>query len=172
MREKRRNLYTHTQLRHCLAFLLFAVIPYNSFAVDACVENGTVAIILDASKNGNDNYSSDANKGTFKVSYSYGQIRGIAACLSSGYQWGENKTILIDNGVIIHGGEKNGQYCFCKLTYPVVSAWLLIDPGSWFDGVNRNCYTGCVGSCAWWLNRGDPGREDMHRKIYFESVEN
>ncbi|MBQ6110565.1 MAG: hypothetical protein IJL05_04240, partial [Alphaproteobacteria bacterium] len=137
-------------------------IPYNSFALDACVPDDSVALVFDYSKNANDycfygcswcGYNCNGlNKGQFSARHSYspgGYIYGMGACLTSNYQWGDNKAILIDNGSIVVGGEQNGQYCFCKLTFPVVSQWVLIDAGSYFDGINRHCETECHGSCGW-----------------------
>ena len=140
------------------------------FAVDACVPNDTVSIILDSSKSAG-GYAGNGGYWTFKSKYpannnSY-TIQGIAACLTSNYQYGVNKAVLIDNGVVVVGGETSGQYCFCKLTYPVMTSWHLLDANAYFDGINNDCATGCSGACGWHLQNNK-----SFRKSLFNSIQN
>ncbi|MBQ6110646.1 MAG: hypothetical protein IJL05_04675, partial [Alphaproteobacteria bacterium] len=140
--------HTHTQLRHCLAFLLFIIIPYNSFAIDACIEDDSIVIIPIGRTdrqftNGADWYSTDDDGVNVR-------IRGTSACLNDLHgvqQWEvyyENNGILIENGKQVVGGEQNGKYCFCKITYPVVSLWVNRDPAVWASPST------CTSNCAYW----------------------
>ena len=143
------------QLRHCLALLLFAVVPYKSFAVTACVSNDTRAVVLiPASASTGPTGIWDNATQTWKVPFSYGTVHGIAACLSSNYGKGqggiyrENNGILFDNGARVVGGEANGTHCWCKLTYPAVSFWVY-DSSYGYNTIDECTRYGTTGSgCA------------------------
>ena len=159
--------HTHTQLKRCLAFLLFIIIPYNSFAVDACVENDSVTIVLDASINGtNRDYVRYTKE--FTVNFPYGTVSGIGACLSADYQWNSDKTILTDDGATVVGGENNGSYCFCKTVYPIVTRFFgpIKDPAG-YASTGENCHEHCGGNCSWNITN-----IVNDRKFIFQFVQN
>ena len=153
------HTHTHTQLRRCIAFLLFIIVPCSTFAVDACVPNDVVAVVLD----------STVVPGS--------SVRIISACLSSNFglaQLGlykQNNGILIDNGAVVVGGERNVSedgysICWCKIVYPVVSYWFLRD---WNYTYSLSyCSSNCASGCDWIVqNYGD-----LLRKHIYNSIEN
>lgn len=152
--------HTHTQLRRCLAVLLFLIIPYNSFAATACVENNSRAVVLDASKDCNSNCY-DGSWGSSKVTVymPYGTIYGVASCLDSDYGvqgdnsvYTDNNGVLINNGNVVVGGENNGYYCWCRITYPIVSNWIYIAGPSWYlESSHSPCAWRCSADCGYHL---------------------
>ena len=126
-----------------ISFCIMQICP--SFAVDACVEDDTVAIVLDPSASWNAASLSEANC-TWGVSLGNTTIKGICARLSgdtANHPFGYTETQLIDNGTIVIGNERNvdsdgKSACWCKITYPVVSAWSY-----------TYYYTDVPNACAW-----------------------
>ena len=145
------HTHTHTHLRRCLAVLLFAILPYNSFATTACVENDTVAVVLDPSNASNDGDSSyDINNMTWRASYNGSTYYGGAACLSVSGTWWKTENNLIDNGQSVNGGETNGIYCWCRITYPVVSGWIYNGNGApYINGENCRTYNSASWTTGW-----------------------
>jgi len=93
----------------------------------------------------------------------YGTLYGIAACLSSNFGvpdggnisqsiYTDNGGVLIDNGNIVVGGEQNGSYCWCRITYPVVSNWMWIAAPSWYQKTNSPCAWRCQADCGWHIS--------------------
>ncbi|MBQ6109847.1 MAG: hypothetical protein IJL05_00510 [Alphaproteobacteria bacterium] len=165
---------TYKQLKCCLVFLLFTIVPYTSFALDACVENDAVAIVLDSNIGSNSwstydsNFSYNSTYMTFSDPFPYGTIKGIAACLSINlgyYQaYTDNNGVLIDNGKDVIGNERNGRYCWCKITYPFISRWHAIEP---YSSLN-DCVTydgGCSQRCAGYLKNVAKFRAALYNSI-------
>ncbi|MBQ6110283.1 MAG: hypothetical protein IJL05_02790, partial [Alphaproteobacteria bacterium] len=161
--------HTHTQLRRCLAFLLFTIIPYNSFAVDACVPNDTVAVVLNTNTTNNYTYSGIQPKWITGTG-----IRGTSACLSGDHgiapYWehrGKRDFIyrgkLVENDVVVVGGERSGVYCWCKIIYPVVTYWYLILRKKSI----ADCVDICPGNCGW-----DITNEESYQATVFNSIQN
>ena len=123
--------------------------------------NDSTSVILDASVgNGSSYYRTPSSK--VAVYMPYGTLYGIATCLSSDFgttganeetsQMGiytDNNGVLVDNGSIVVGGENNGSYCWCRITYPVVSNWAYIAGPSWYQKVNTSCVQECNADCGW-----------------------
>ena len=61
---------------------------------------------------------------------------GWVANLTDTNNNGETKTVV--------GGEKYGQYCWCKATHPVASRWVFGDD----RGSASNCAGGCANNCG------------------------
>jgi len=157
------------------------------FAVDACVENDVVPVILDASVgessyvptySPNNKYNWNYTTHKWSVNNSYGTVIGTYACLTSNCDTEgleictANNGVLTDNGVEVVGGEHNGYYCWCKIIYPVVSLWL-------YQGAHTSGYTGsplsdCINNCI--LDCGGTGAGITNRVLYrtrlLESVQN
>jgi len=153
--------------------LLFMCILFQNpaFAVDACVPNDTVAVVLDASKN-IDSYGASSSS-TFYA----GQFRGISACLSSRYEreqkefYTDNDGVLVDNNAVVIGGEQNASpegysFCWCKITYPIVSFWFLRD---WiYTYPLSHCVSACADGCGYVVWQYG----DLLRKPLFNSLRN
>lgn len=162
-------LFIHTlaQLRYCLAFLLFAVIPYNSFAVDVCVSDDTVAVVVKGQSTNIGPTAEGQGGVVWKSTNSNGDIviQGTSACLNSLHgvtQWEvytENNGVIIENNAVVVGGERNGKYCFCKITYPVVSLWVNRDPAVWASE------SVCASNCAYWCVQFTYGSSPMLKPL-------
>ena len=124
------------------------IIP--TYAVDMCASNNAVTIVLDPSSTA---YSEQRK--TYPETNTWvatpgtgGIISGTAACLtfvpdsqtySTGYAY---SGILKDNDQEVVGGERNGNYCWCKMTHPAVSAWVYFYGGG-CPSIST-CLSGCV----------------------------
>ena len=132
-------------MKKSLYFAIFAVFAFfiPIFATTMCTINDSVAVILDPSIAGTAGGVFDRTLGTWSVTFPYGTIYGISACVDT--DWGKSrgnyiKTLTDTNGTRVYGNEALGQYCWCKMTHPVASRWV-------FD-LNRSS-TGCNGgNCA------------------------
>lgn len=154
------ELYTYTQLKRCLVFLFLVIVPFNSFAVDACVPNDSQVILLDPESTG---YHYE-NGASWHTSNGY---RGISACISY-YSWNPKyRDVLTDNGVVINGGEALGDKCWCKVIYPVVTKWW---PDGW-DGYGSasGCQSQCASHCSW--SFGDSGYKKLRTDL-FNQIQN
>ena len=111
----------------------------------------TTAIILDPSVPG-DNYTEDKATKTWTTTFSYGTVSGIATCndvpgtYARAYPYPE------------YNFDKNhesgeGVYCWCRMTYPVRSAWVS-------DG-ERSSASDCDSRCAYYCG------DNVQRNSYF-----
>ena len=93
-------------------------------AVPMCAQTTTTATVLDPNIAGL-SYDYNNSLSLWTVSFPYGTINGVSACLSSNYDKSFAGTVsqLTDNGARVVGGETNGEYCWCKMTHPAVSLW-------------------------------------------------
>jgi len=150
--------------------LLFMCILFQNpvFAKELCVSNDTVAIVLDAIINPISYTPTNQDYGkNFSVTTSYGTLVGITACLSGTFNtlpFGIYEGTLIDNSMVITGGEEIGKYCWCKITHPVVSYWGLGDS----DGTgSANCIRNCASNCAQYLYREElPFRSNLFNLLH------
>ena len=99
--------------------LIGVLLSMPAGATTMCALEDTTAVILDPSINGT-SYKSDENTFTWNTTFPYGTIYGVAACLS--VNGGSQGTINPD--LDAGGGEKEGGYCWCKMTHPASSRWV------------------------------------------------
>ena len=127
----------------CALIMMMVTIPVMSATM--CSKNDAITIMLDPSINGNGrDYNKDYS--TWWTSFSYGTISGISACLSSNYGKlrGGYVSDLHDDNKLVVGGEKNGQYCWCRMTHPALSLWAY-----YYDtGSMTACGTDCANNCG------------------------
>ena len=119
--------------------VLCMLITLPVYATTMCALEDTVAVILDPSITGT-GYTRDDNTMTWTVTFPYGTVYGVAACLSvkGGSQGATNATLTAG------GGEREGQYCWCKVSHPVSSLWAFAsDVGS-----AAGCASSCPRSCG------------------------
>lgn len=115
---------------------LFIAIP--AFGTNMCVDDDTVAVVLDGSQNGTGGGSTGT--GEWNVTFAWGRVYGVSACLSANY--GTALDEITDNGAIVVGGESNGIYCYCRMTHPASSRWFY---RIYFQG--NNCARECASYC-------------------------
>lgn len=128
-------------------YLIFLCCLFWGFSAQSntmCVANDTIAIVLDPTIG---YVSCGALTDTsWKAGFPYGTIYGISACLSSNFGKSRGDVVigLQDNGIPVHGGERNfdannNSFCWCKITSPVMSGWIFYE---------RTSYSACTSSCA------------------------
>lgn len=138
-------------------FILFCVVQIHPlFAVDACVEDDVVPIIERVNWNWAEidqgKYVPPSGNGSiiWKISKDDTFLKGTSACLSNDHGvaqfdiYTDNNGVLIDNGKVVVGGERNGKACWCKITYPIVSLWGMRDNSYW------SSLNSCAANCAYW----------------------
>ena len=104
------------------------------YATTMCASEDTTAVILDPSINGTGN-KRDPNTMTWNTTYPYGTIYGVAACLSVK----GNGLGAINYDLDAGGGEREGGYCWCRMTHPASSRWVF---------GNATTVSDCVSNCA------------------------
>ncbi len=115
-----------------------------------CLQNDSVAIILDPSIP-ELSHGVDKSVNTWWTQFPYGRISGISACLdkklSATFLTETKSTYTSNQGEekLVKGGEKYGQYCWCKITHPVSSLWLYHRD----YGNKDTCISNCLGNCSW-----------------------
>ena len=145
-----------------IIMMLIMMITIPTHATTMCAANDTVAVVLDPSLSIT-NYTQNNTEFTFSFWNAQGTYYGIAACLSSAKGRGQGGYVsrLTDtiNGEtkLITGSEKNGTYCWCRLTHPVSSRWV-------FNRLDSACVSDCASSC------GSNARRDALRGGLFGSV--
>ena len=143
------------------------IIP--TYAVDMCASDNAVTVVLDPSSiAGSSNGKTYPETNTWVVTPSTGGIiAGTAACLtfvpdsqtySSGYAY---SGILKDNDQEVVGGERNGNYCWCKMTHPAVSAWVYF-----YGGGCNNSFSTCLSGCAARFYGSDGGLKQFRIAMY------
>jgi len=117
---------------------LFIAIP--AFGTNMCVDDDTVAVVLDPSQNGTSGGQSPLSTGTgeWNVTFAWGRVYGVSACLSANY--GAALDEITDNGAIVVGREINGIYCYCRMTHPAASRWV-------FRFSRSDCASICAFTC-------------------------
>lgn len=133
-----------------IILLFCAIIVSPAYSLDMCVENNSVAVVLDPTVTPKSSGSSiHAGTSTFKINTDYGILTGVSACLTSNYgianYYNVYKGALKENNKLVVGGEKTGRYCWCKLTHPVSSLWVYIADNTNADTCSRSEY--CLTQC-------------------------
>ena len=132
-----------------LVLIIPILLTIPAYATTMCAKNDSVAVVLDpsiSSSNPND-YLFDNNTGIWGAQFPYGKISGISACLNtgSGKTRGYTKPMLMDiDNINVVGGEKKGQYCWCKMTHPASSQWVFV----YNDGSKERCISRCPYICG------------------------
>ena len=126
-----------------LFVILFAILPIVAAAQTMCVRDNSLVISLDVSIIGTGS-GANASESIWWGDFPYGRIYGEATCLSlqeglgqttSGayYGTGEYTNTLITAEPGLSGLDANGNertYCWCRITHPTTSAWVLIRPNT------------------------------------------
>lgn len=107
-------------MKRILIALIILCVATPLHATTMCAAEDTTAVILDPSINGT-GYKYDTNTMTWNTTFPYGTIYGVAAWLS--VNGGTHGTINYD--LDAGGGEKEGGYCWCKMTHPASSRWVM-----------------------------------------------
>ena len=125
-------------MKRILIALIILCVATPLHATIMCAAEDTTAVILDPSINGT-GYKYDTNTMTWNTTFPYGTIYGVAAWLS--VNGGTHGTINYD--LDAGGGEKEGGYCWCKMTHPASSRWVVDSSDS-----ASACASDCANHCA------------------------
>ena len=134
--------------------LLLFMMTESVFGSTMCVKDDVFSIVLDPGIGSSTTatYSGSGVTTEWTTTFSYGQIRGIAACLSSNYsqsmggyvaQLSDTNPTTGETARVV-GGETNGLHCWCKMTHPAVSLWVFHYSYSSADG----CAWACANDCG------------------------
>ena len=150
-----------------IALILMLITTIPTYATTMCAVNDGVGVVLDPSITIK-GYSSNNTMGTWWILSDSWTVYGISACLNSNKGKGLGGTVphLHDtdndgNDHLVTGGEKYGQYCWCRLTHPVSSIWgFSIDRGS-----ASSCASNCAGTCGHYVPYSDALREGLFGSV-------
>ena len=125
------------EMKRVIYLLIGVLLSMPAGATTMCALEDTTAVILDPSINGTSS-KYDVNTFTWNTTFPYGTIYGVAACLSvnGGTQGTMNPDL--DAG----GGEKEGGYCWCKMTHPASSRWIF------YSSSASTCASICTSRCG------------------------
>ena len=126
-------------MKKVIYLLIGVLLSMPAGATTMCALEDTTAVILDPSISGT-GFKSDVNTFTWNTTFPYGTIYGVAACLS--VNGGSQGTINPD--LDASGGEKEGGYCWCKMTHPAYSRWVYRASYS-----ASNCASSCANYCGY-----------------------
>ena len=125
-------------MKKVIYLLIGVLLSMPAGATTMCALEDTTAVILDPSISGT-GYKSDVNTFTWNTTFPYGTIYGVAACLS--VNGGSQGTINPD--LDASGGEKEGGYCWCKMTHPASSRWVFV-----YSYSASECASKCAPYCS------------------------
>ena len=137
-----------------LFVILFAILPIVAAAQTMCVRDNSLVISLDGNINPSSKGGSNDAESIWWVDFPYGRIYGEGTILSETeglgqttygayYGTGEytNTLITAEPGLSgLDANENERTYCWCRMTHPATSAWVLIRPNtltqcaSWCQG--------------------------------------
>lgn len=139
----------------CLVFLICAPV----FAATMCAQTDVISGVLDSQVNGTSNV---ANGNEWSVSFPYGTVWGVSACINVPSSWAVAVNSLQDsNGKTVIGGERTGVYGWCQMTHPLKSGWM---GGSAFASIDA-CVAGAAGDCSWIVLSSAWGRGNLFNTI-------
>ena len=90
----------------------------------------------------------------WSVIFPYGNISGISTCNTISGSWGQPYSGNSDNIVT----ETDGANCWCRMMYPVRSAWVF--PGMSYSA--SNCAQYCADACGTYLQTDSYFRRAMY----------
>ena len=125
-----------------------------------CIKNDTIAVILDPTV-APTSWTGNSTTKNWIATFPWGQVSGVSACLTADYG---TKSIITDKGVVVQGGENNGRYCYCKMTHPAVSKWVMVQLFDYQNNCNNLCYSA---TCA---RFGYNGSNINYRRAIFGSI--
>lgn len=151
-----------------LIIIIAMILPMALPAATMCSKNDTITIVLDPSIGGT-NYTSSSSTFKWSAWLPYGTVRGIAACLSSGYGKSRGGTVvdLHDNGELVVGTETNGSYCWCRMTHPALSLWTF----SYNYETDSKCESNCALNCGYYTKAAS-GVPELRRGLFSSVVQN
>ena len=120
------------------------VVPMVAHATTMCATDDTIAVVLDPMINGSSN-SYNADLFEWNTTFSYGTVFGIATCVDTA---GSSNQVVAElkssDGTVATGGERSGRYCWCQMTHPARSRWVI---RSAYGSVD-DCGAGCASYCG------------------------
>ncbi len=131
--------------------VLCCLITFGAGATEMCAHNDTIVVPLDATVPGTSN-GNNAVEWMWWATFEYGKIYGTATCLSPAEVTellpSDDDELLGRSGkdatAESEGTADNRTQCYCKLTHPMSSRWVLsIGCGSAAD-----CASNCASICA------------------------
>ncbi len=146
-----------------LFLALFVLLAAPALATTICAEDDIIAIVLDPEVAGID-YKYMSSLFEWNVTFPYGQVWGIATCVdTSGTLNVAVDELRAGDGEIATGGERKGPNCWCQMTHPALSRWVVRHAFGSVDDCRLNCASSC----------GSIGRHNVSfRAVVFGSLGN
>lgn len=128
-------------MKKLLILCILAFMAAGANAATLCAADNTIPIVLNPEINGTSASRNQAS-GEFSVTFPYGTIYGISTCVSTSGSIGGTKKTLVDtvSGKVVTGYEELGQYCWCQITHPVKSYWVMF--------YSSSSTSSCVSACS------------------------
>ena len=125
-------------MKKIIILICMIFVPAIVFGATMCAKNNTLVVALDSSVGGS-TYTQDNANSKWTTTFAYGIVKGVSACTSfSGGSQGNTTKNEITRG------ERNGRYCWCRLTHPVSSLWAF-----YYDyGSASDCASYCSHYCG------------------------
>ena len=125
-------------MKKIIILICMIFVPAIVFGATMCAKNNTLVVALDSSVGGS-TYTQDNANSKWTTTFAYGIVKGVSACTSfSGGSQGNTTKNEITRG------ERNGRYCWCRLTHPVSSLWAF----NYDYGSASNCASNCTYACG------------------------
>ena len=164
-------------MKRIFVFLMLFV-PIAVIADTMCVRDSSLVISLDSS-NASGVFGFDPNNSVSWADLPYGRLYVEGTCLSveeglgqtaAGEFYGigkyEKKIIVAEKGM--SGTDVNGNervYCWCRLTHPASSAWVMFQSYDSWAKCKSSCISGDYYSCGSMLRYGAILKSGMFRSI-------
>ncbi|MBR5625470.1 MAG: hypothetical protein IKW67_01665 [Alphaproteobacteria bacterium] len=155
---------------------LICTAPIFANATDMCARDNVMVLAFDPQVEGTSS-GRNAAEWSWWTQFPYGRIAGEATCLSAAeglgqtsvgvyYGSGEYASTFITADSGLSGVDANGaerKYCWCKMTHPAVSRWVLTNAYA-----NKgSCINDCSTSC--WYNLKN-NKSSAFKKAIFETI--
>lgn len=114
-----------------------AVMTTATYAGTMCSNNDYLTVVLDPTIEGT-SYTYSAADMTWKTTFPYGNVSGVAVCNDTSGSWGGSTTVEMQ--------ETGGVMCWCKMTHPAVSLWVFLLAYSSSSVCADHCAPYCGGS--------------------------
>lgn len=131
----------------CVFLLVFVCVPPVSFAAQKCIAFGDVGY-----PNMPNELNAESDSSDWSLVYSHITIRGIGVCAETVGEMGDVADVLTYDSTVLtydssFGGvvvQNDNKYCWCRMQYPAVSAW--ISYGGAYDA--EDCLSSCSTNCT------------------------
>ena len=117
------------------------------YATNMCMTDDTVAVVFDPSIIGQRNGGDNGDR--WWVYWNGGTLYGTSACINTNKGLSKDSATVARlkvNNKLVVGGEKDGEYCWCRILHPFVSQWGF--ERRYPKNETYNCFFSCSSMCV------------------------